>query len=115
MTERVLNQMAYGRYRVSYADADETQQQVIRAELAKPVRSADRRILVHGETRVFTNNLDRGVVDLSDLSYEWHAGENRWVPWFDVICDHDYKGNPSSEKIMQSDDRVAVCFNGKSA
>jgi hypothetical protein len=88
-----------------------------------PVYTADRKPIVHG-LRVFTNNLDRGVIDLTGelgrgykrpANYEWHGGENRWVLWFDVVCEVDYKGNPSNERVMQSDDRVATRFDGKNA
>ena len=83
------------------------------------VFTADRKPLTHG-MRVFTNNLDRGTVDLGvdggrEATYEWHAGERRWVLWFDVVCEVNYKGEPSSERVMQSDDRVATRFEGRDA
>lgn len=78
------------------------------------VLTADRKPITEG-MRVFTNNLDRGTVDLSRATYEWHGPENRWVLWFDVIAEFDYKGNPSTERVMQSHDRVATRFNGKPA
>jgi hypothetical protein len=113
--DRVRDHMAYRRYGVSYADAEPEQRQAIDSKIARPVTSVDGAVLVHGETRVFTTNLDRGVVDLSRLDYEWHAGENRWVPWFDVNCDIDYKGNTINRCYSQSDDRVATRFEGRSA
>lgn len=65
--------------------------------------------------RVFTNNLDRGTVDLSRANWEWHGPEGVYHFWFDVKCDTNYKGEPSSDRVMQSDDRVATRFNGKAA
>jgi hypothetical protein len=65
--------------------------------------------------RVFTNNLDRGVVDLSRANYEWNGVENRYVLWFDVLVDTTYKGEPTSSRDLQSDDRVATRFEGKDA
>jgi hypothetical protein len=90
-----------------------------------PVYTADRKVITHG-MRVFTNNLDRGVIDLTGTlgdpnfrrraaNYEWHGPEQRWVLWFDVVCDTNYKGEPSTERVMQSDDRVAARFQGRSA
>ncbi|AEL17869.1 hypothetical protein TRIXIE_91 [Mycobacterium phage Trixie] len=66
--------------------------------------------------RVFTNNLDRGTVDLSAACFEWHAMENRYVLWFDVWVDTDYRGNTvPTKRVQQSDDRVATRFEGKAA
>lgn len=79
-----------------------------------PVRTADGRLIEDG-LRVFTNNLDRGVVDMSRAEYEWNASENRYVLWFDVLVDTTYKGEPTSSRVMQSDDRVATRFEGKAA
>ena len=78
------------------------------------VFTADRQLIVEG-LRVFTNNLDRGTVDLSRASYEWHGPEARWVLWFDVVLDTDYKGQPTTGREMQSDDRVATRFEGRAA
>lgn len=78
------------------------------------VFTADRQLIVEG-LRVFTNNLDRGVIDLSRADYEWHGPEGRWVLWFDVVLDTDYKGQPTTGREMQSDDRVATRFEGKAA
>ena len=117
-----------GRYRMTraselndgnytYEDAPQQVQDTIEAELVKMVaamKTADRQPITDG-LRVFTNNLDRGVVDLSRLDFEFHHGEKRWVPWFDVILDTDYKGQPTTGKEMQSDDRVATRFQGKKA
>lgn len=89
-----------GQYRKAYA--------------GERVLTADRVEIVDG-LRVFTNNLDRGVIDLSRADYEWHAGENRYVLWFDVVVDTSYKGEPLQDRVMQSDDRVATRFDGKSA
>jgi hypothetical protein len=78
------------------------------------VKTADGVPLADG-LRVFTNNLDRGVVDLSRAEFEWHGGENRYVLWFDVQLDTSYKGEPTSGRELQSDDRVATRFEGKQA
>ena len=80
----------------------------------EPVKTADGVVIADG-LRVFTNNLDRGVVDLSRAEYEWHGGERRYVLWFDVLLDTSYKGEPKSGREMQSDDRVATRFEGKTA
>jgi len=85
------------------------------------VRTADGVALAQG-LRVFTNNLDRGVVDLTGeltgraATYEWHGVENRWVLWFDVVCTESYKGEAmNGSRVLQSHDRVATRFNGKVA
>ena len=78
------------------------------------VLTADRKPIVNG-LRVFTNNLDRGVIDLSRANYEWNGVENRYVLWFDVELDTSYKGEPTSGRELQSDDRVATRFEGKDA
>jgi hypothetical protein len=88
------------------------------------VLTADRKPIVHG-MRVFTNNLDRGVIDLTGelqgnrhrpANYEWHGVEKRWVLWFEVVCDENYKGEPTPGAcVLQSDDRVATRYNGKEA
>ncbi|AVP41937.1 hypothetical protein SEA_JSQUARED_97 [Mycobacterium phage Jsquared] len=78
------------------------------------VRTADGQNIKQG-MRVFTNNLDRGVVDLSRAEFEWHAVENRYVLWFDVLVDTTYDGKTVERRDMQSDDRVATRFNGRDA
>jgi hypothetical protein len=36
--------------------------------------------------------------------------------WFDVVLDHDYKGNPVISQIeLQSDCRVTTRYDGKDA
>ncbi|AFV51223.1 hypothetical protein First_0092 [Mycobacterium phage First] len=87
-----------------------------KAYAGERVLTADRQEIVDG-LRVFTNNLDRGVVDLARAEYEWHAGENRYVLWFDVLVDHDYRGEAlwPRRPQMQSDDRVTTRFQGKAA
>ena len=55
------------------------------------------------------------MIDLSRASYEWHGPEARWVLWFDVVLDTDYKGQPTTGREMQSDDRVATRFEGRAA
>jgi hypothetical protein len=37
------------------------------------------------------------------------------VLWFDVLAVKTYKGEPSNERVMQSHDRVAARYNGRSA
>ncbi len=58
--------------------------------------------------RVFTNNLDRGVV--SGVNERSHNPE-----WFDVILDTDYKGNPTEGSVMQNAERVATHYRGEKA
>lgn len=65
--------------------------------------------------RVFTNNLDRGTVDLSKAFWEWHGPEGVYHFWFDVTLDTDYEGNPMIGNTLQSDDRVITIFEGKVA
>ena len=82
-----------------------------------PVFTVDGKQIVQG-LRVFTNNLDRGWIDLSSATYDWHEPEQRWQLWFNVHLDHDYKGNPIAglDKLeMQSDCRVVTRFEGKNA
>ena len=80
-----------------------------------PVFTTDGKKLVQG-LRVFTNNLDRGTVDLSRATYDRHEPEDRWQLWFDVVLDHDYKGNPvDGRRELQSDCRVTTRFDGRDA
>lgn len=65
--------------------------------------------------RVFTNNLDRGTVDLSRADWEWHGPEGTYHLWFDVVLDTSYKGEPKTGREMQSDDRVTTRFKGVTA
>lgn len=76
--------------------------------------TADRQPVIQG-LRVFTNNLDRGYIDLSRANWDWNGNEGRYVLWFDVVLDTDYKGNPTTGKELQSDDRVATRFEGRTA
>jgi hypothetical protein len=80
----------------------------------EPAHTADRVPIVNG-LAVFTNNLDHGHINLSRSWLEWHEGERRYVLWFDVNLDRNYKGNPTTGSVLQSDDRVSTVFNGKSA
>lgn len=80
----------------------------------EPVKTADGVVITDG-LRVFTNNLDRGVISLARAEFEWHGGENRYVLWFDVVLDTSYKGEPKAGRELQSDDRVATRFEGKKA
>ena len=65
--------------------------------------------------RVFTNNLDKGTVDLSSAAWEWYEGEGKHHLWFEVNVDTSYKGEPVSQRYSQSDDRVATRFKGEAA
>lgn len=58
--------------------------------------------------RVFTNNLDRGVV--ANVGKQKHDPE-----WFDVILDMDYRGRPITGVTMQNAERVSTTFDGKKA
>lgn len=78
------------------------------------VETADCVVLADG-LRVFTNNLDRGVVDLRRAEYEWNSAENRYALWFDVRVDTTYDGKSVDREVQQSDDRVATRFEGRAA
>lgn len=79
------------------------------------VFTANGKLIVQG-LRVFTNNLDRGTIDLSKATYDWHGPEQRWQMWFEVVLDHDYKGNPvTGRSELQSDCRVTTRYDGKDA
>lgn len=78
------------------------------------VYTADRKPIVDG-LRVFTNNLDHGVIDLSGAEFEWNGSENRYVLWFEVVVDTTFRGDPTAQRVMQSDDRVATIFEGEQA
>ena len=78
------------------------------------VRTADG-VEIRQGLRVFTNNLDRGSIDLSRADFEWNGSEGRYVLWFDVVLDTSYRGVPTTGRELQSDDRVATRFEGRSA
>lgn len=79
------------------------------------VKTADGVVITQG-LRVFTNELSRGVISLdSKAEFEWHGGENRYVLWFHVNVDTNYKGEPVTQVLLQSDDRVATRFEGEPA
>ena len=78
------------------------------------VKTADGVVITEG-LRVFTNELSTGVIALDEAEFEWHGGENRYVLWFHVKVDTNYRGEPVDQVLMQSDDRVATRFNGKAA
>lgn len=78
------------------------------------VKTADRVVITEG-LRVFTNELSTGVIMLGNAEFEWHGGENRYVLWFDVKVDTNYRGEPVDQVLLQSDDRVATRFDGKAA
>lgn len=77
-------------------------------------RTADRQPIIQG-MRVFTNNLDRGTVDLSRAKWEWHGPEGVYHLWFDVKVDITYRGKATEQSVQQSDDRVVTKFQGESA
>ena len=76
--------------------------------------TVDRRRITQ-DLRVFTNNLDRGTVDLTNASWEWHGPENCYHLWFYVNVDTNYKGEKVCQRYLQSDDRVTTQFEGKAA
>lgn len=77
-------------------------------------RTADGKPIEHG-LRVFTNNLDRGTIDLSRASWS-NARDGLKSLWFDVVLDHDYKGNPvDGRRESQNAERVATRFKGQDA
>lgn len=71
-----------------------------------PLYTTDGVEITHG-LRVFTNNLDRGTVDLERNVFT--------EGWFDVVLDTDYKGQPTTGRTMQNGERVATRFQGKDA
>jgi hypothetical protein len=64
-------------------------------------------VLITEGLRVFTNNLDRGVVKLDPSPYS--------DGWFDVILDTDYKGQPTTGRTMQNGERVTTRWKGQPA
>lgn len=76
------------------------------------VLTADRVEITEG-LRVWTNDLETGVISLENADFEWHGPEQRYVLWFRVIRDKF----PNDHGCLQSDDRVATRhpFSGKSA
>ena len=82
--------------------------------IRRTARTANGVEIVQG-LRVFTNNLDRGTVDLAGCNWEWHGPEGVYHFWFYVNVDTNYKGEPVSQRYSQSDDRVATRFEGKLA
>lgn len=68
-------------------------------ELTGKDRTADGVLITQG-LRVWTNNMDKGRIDLSDAEYE--AG----VLWFRVVLDKDDSSEPRG--TLQSSDRVAT-------
>lgn len=57
---------------------------------------------------VFTNNLDRGTVNLDGAHWEWYPSEGIYHLWFDVNVDTTYDGKAVSRVVSQSEDRVAT-------
>ena len=76
------------------------------------VLTADGVVITEG-LRVWTNNLEAGVISLADADFEWHGPEERYVLWFRVVRDD----MPNDRGHLQSDDRVATRhpFSGKAA
>lgn len=76
------------------------------------VLTADGVVITEG-LRVWTNNLDAGVISLKGADFEWHGPEQRYVLWFRVLRDD----MPNDHGLLQSDDRVATRhpFSGKAA
>lgn len=79
-----------------------------------PAYTVDRQRITQG-LRVFTNNLDRGAVDLTGASWEWYGSENCYHLWFYVNVDTNYKGETVCQRYSQSDDRVTTRFEGEAA
>lgn len=75
-------------------------------EITTSERTADGKEIVQG-LRVFTNNLDRGTIDLSRASWSNGRGDRKSL-WFDVL--HDDGGRTS-----QNAERVATRFQGENA
>lgn len=75
------------------------------------VKTANRVPIVEG-LRVYTNNLDKGVITLKDAEFEWNSVEGRYVLWFKVILDTKYNGDSIEGWELQSDDRVTTVFEG---
>jgi hypothetical protein len=68
--------------------------------------------------RVFTNNLDRGVIHVTESHVRHWESMQKYRSedlWFEVILDHDYKGNPTTGSTLQNGERVATRFDGKDA
>lgn len=63
--------------------------------------------------RVWTNDLESGVITLDHADFEWHGPEERYVLWFRVIRDD----MPDDRGCLQSDHRVATRhpFSGRTA
>lgn len=70
------------------------------------------RVEIVAGLRVFTNNLDKGTVDLSRAEWKWHHGEQVHHLWFDVDVDTNYRGESVTQQCAQSDDRVTTRFEG---
>lgn len=78
------------------------------------VKTADG-VVITESLRVFTNEMSLGAITLDRARFEWHAVENRYVLWFHVHVDTNYRGESVNQVFLQSDDRVATRFEGKSA
>lgn len=77
-------------------------------------RTVDNKQIVDG-LRVFTNNLDRGVIDLDGAEWEWHGGERKYHLWFKVKCHTGFAGDSIDTTYTQSDDRVVTRYSGEDA
>lgn len=62
--------------------------------------------------RVFTNNLDRGVITKVE-----DRGDCGWYcdAWHEVTLDADYKGNPITGRTIMNCERLATHFEGERA
>lgn len=96
-----------GKYRVAY-EPNADGNPFARAHTAN-------RIPIVDGMRVFTNNLDRGTIDLSDAEWEWNGSEGKYHLWFHVNVDINYSGEACHTRYLQSDDRVVTRFEGKVA
>lgn len=83
-------------------------------EGAEEAFTADHEKIVHG-MRVYTNNLDRGTVDLSRARWEWNGNESKYHLWFDVKVDTTWRDEATDHLVQQSDDRVTTRWQGKAA
>lgn len=101
----------------SYCDAPEEVKVQISQErdtLISNMKTANGIKIVEG-LRVWTNDLTRGTIDFKELDFEFHNGENRWVPWFTVNIDMDHNGQSKSGSVSQSNDRVTTRYQGQPA
>jgi hypothetical protein len=77
-------------------------------ELSGTDRTADGVLITEG-LRVWTNDLERGHISLAEAGYETNQNTGDKTLWFHVIR------RPGDRGVLQSSDRVATRFQGKSA